>query len=174
MQHFQFERDICTGLGDRLGLILTLAALARVENASVAFKWCTDHSPVMSRIRPHIPLWNGYNFSLAELQNRFNLPPEITFTPPAAPLFGQAAKVQWQHVGVPAEQGLDSVYTTAWRTMRLSMHHMNGKRRAAFKGSRPQHARCLRPRSLSLLHSLCATPLGHASHCHFKQSCVGQ
>ena len=140
-QQFTFERDICTGLGDRLGLILTLAALARVENASVAFKWCTDPSPVLSRIRPHIPLWNGYNFSLSELQNRFNLPVEIVFAP-----LGQAAKVQWQNVGVPAEECLDSVYTIAWRTMRLSVRHTNGKRFiAAYKDigrslkAKPEH-----------------------------------
>ena len=122
-QQFYFNRDICTGLGDRLVVILTLAALARVENASVAFGWCTDPSPVMSRITPHIPKWQGYNFSLTELQNRFNLPAEIVFAP-----LGQAAKVQWQGLEVPAEQGLDSVYTIAWRTMRLSMRHTNGKR----------------------------------------------
>ena len=32
---FLFERDVCTGLGDRLGLVLTLAALARLEDAVV-------------------------------------------------------------------------------------------------------------------------------------------
>ena len=44
---FLFDRSICTGLGDRVGTMLSLAALARVENASIAFLWCKDPSVIV-------------------------------------------------------------------------------------------------------------------------------
>jgi len=39
---YLFDRPICTGLGDRVGTMLALAALARVENARIAYLWCED------------------------------------------------------------------------------------------------------------------------------------
>ncbi len=50
-QDFLFDRPICTGLGDRVGIMLSLAALARHHNASVRYLWCEDPSVIYPRIR---------------------------------------------------------------------------------------------------------------------------
>ena len=122
IREYALDRDICTGLGDRLGVLLTLAALAHLENVSVSMRWCLEPTAnVISRIKPHIPHWRGYDFSLQEFQQAFRLPSNVLLTDNTTkPVM---AKVQWENVGVPAEHGLDAVYTIAWRTMRLSMFH---------------------------------------------------
>ena len=116
---FLFERDICTGLGDRLGLVLTLAAFARLEDAVVVFPWCEDPGPVLPRLTAGIPTWRGYNFSLAEFRRRFELPKEVALVRNVTSEHWGLPRVRWENVGVQAEHGSDSVYTVAWRTMRL-------------------------------------------------------
>ena len=116
---YLYPRDVCTGLGDRLGLVLTLSALASLENATVYFPWCEDPAPVIPRIRPYVPTWHGFNLSKAELQRRFSIPNNVVLDRPPHAI----PTVQIEGVGLQAENGLDSVYTTAWRTMRLGRVH---------------------------------------------------
>lgn len=115
-----FDRPICTGLGDRLGTMLSLAALARLENATVAFLWCDDPAPAILRIRPHVPSWVGFNYSLPELQKRFKLPPEIRFVSDLSH-WRHLPPVQWNNdkTSLPAEMGQDAIPEIAWRTMRM-------------------------------------------------------
>lgn len=114
-----FDRAICTGMGDRVGTMLTLAALARSEGAKVVFWWCDDPSEIYSRIHPHIPRWHGYNYSLTEFKMRFNPPAEVLLVEMVTAKHKMLPRVQWNGVGLPAEDGSDSVYTVAWKTTRL-------------------------------------------------------
>lgn len=122
-QLYVFDRPICTGLGDRMGTMLSLAALARIENASVAFLWCTDPKLVMSRLRQHIPGWSGYNYSLTELRRRIRLPKELVLVDSLSlPKLKGLPRVQWgpDVMPVPAELGMDSIPNIASLTMRLN------------------------------------------------------
>ena len=59
-QDFLFDRAICTGLGDRVGTMLSLAALARHHSTTVAYLWCSDPSVVYPRVSQWIPRWTGW------------------------------------------------------------------------------------------------------------------
>ncbi len=63
-QDFLLDRPICTGLGDRVGVILTLAALARFNNATIGFQWCKDPSVIIPAHRRLMPLWHGFDYNL--------------------------------------------------------------------------------------------------------------
>lgn len=116
---YLYDRPICTGLGDRMGLIFTLAALARLENATVVFPWCEDPTPVLQRLTRHIPRWRGYDYPRGELLLRFRIPEEIQVVANVTGAYDTLPRVRFEGVGLPAEQGLDAFPTTAWRTMRL-------------------------------------------------------
>ena len=121
-RHFLFDRPICTGLGDRVGTMLSLAALARVENATIAYLWCKDPSVVYPRVSRWIPGWTGWEYNLTEFKARFHPPPEIVFVSDLSdPALQQLPKVVWGqgNMPFPAEQGSDSIPNIAWLTMRL-------------------------------------------------------
>ena len=75
-----YARSLCTGLGDRLGMLLALAAVARAYNLTrVTMGWCVD--PVGAfRNNPmhmhHIPGWTGYDYPLATLRERLHARPD--------------------------------------------------------------------------------------------------
>ena len=120
---YVFDRPICTGLGDRFGTMLSLAALARLENATVGFQWCEDVSPILSRMRPYMPSWVGFNYSLVELKDRFVLPAEIKFVSDLSH-WSHLPRVQWG-APLPAEMGSDALPRIAWRTMRMGAQPNN-------------------------------------------------
>ena len=124
---YLFDRGICTGLGDRVGTMLTLAALARIEGATVVFQWCNFHKGIFSQIRSHIPRWHGYNYSMVEFKSRFSLPAEIILVESITAQHRTLPLVQWTDVGVPAEDGSDSVYTIAWKTTRLGRAQLSAR-----------------------------------------------
>ncbi len=102
-QDFLFDRPICTGLGDRVGTMLTLAALARHHNATVGYLWCEDPSVIYPRIRSGIPRWSGYDYNLTEFKARFRPPPEIIFVSDLAdPGLQRLPKVVWGQGHTPS------------------------------------------------------------------------
>jgi len=111
-----FPRRICTGLGDRIGTWLTLASLARLQNATVFTVWCHDPSFMMPEIRVHIPEWHGYTYSIPDLHSSLGLPAEIVILHNDTGL--GLPNVTEGHAA-PAIAGFDAVYTIAWQTMRL-------------------------------------------------------
>jgi hypothetical protein len=125
-QYF-FDLEICTGMGDRVGTMLSLAALARLEGARVVFWWCDNPSKIFSRVHPHIPRWHGYNYSITEFKMRFVLPTEIILVDSVAESHTKLPRVQWEGVGIPAEHGSNCVYTIAWKTTRLSTNLISGQ-----------------------------------------------
>ena len=142
-KEYLFDRAICTGLGDRLGTLLTLAALARMEKARVVFPWCEDPSEILPRVRPQIPQWDGYDFPLHEFIERFHPPNELMLVSNLTAANRMLPRVRWEGVGVPAEDGSDAVYTIAWRTTQLSRPPVSAEEfRLAYRAvSRPIAAR---------------------------------
>ena len=124
-QDFLFDRPICTGLGDRVGTMLSLAALARHHNATVGYLWCEDPSSLFPFLRQFVPLWSGFEYNLTEFKARFHpLPPEIVFVSDLTdPSLQRLPKVVWgqPHMPIPAEQGSDSIPNIGWLTMRLPL-----------------------------------------------------
>ena len=127
MHHYVYDRAVCTGLGDRVGAIMTLATLARLNYVDVVFPWCEDPELVLPKhhrqiLRKYIPLWHGYRYNLTEFQNRF-LPKDFPITIVAPELTPEqkesSHKVKWTGLEVPAEAWLDHVYTTAWTSVQL-------------------------------------------------------
>lgn len=113
-----YDRVICSGLGDRLGAMLTVAALASVSNVKVEMEWCSsEKSRVHGNVHAFIPQWTGFNYSLSEFKSKFQIPFNIEivdhFTDKTRP------SVSFTGNELAAEEGLDQVYTTASRTTRL-------------------------------------------------------
>ena len=61
------HRTVCTGLGDRVGAMLALSAVARAFNVTVSMRWCMDPmsadalGPLHMR---YIPAWTGWHYQL--------------------------------------------------------------------------------------------------------------
>jgi hypothetical protein len=77
-----YNPPICTGIGDRLGTILALSALASLHNSSyvVHLEWCTQpERAVMSnpQFMRWIPGWTGYDFPIETLHATLTLPSNI-------------------------------------------------------------------------------------------------
>jgi hypothetical protein len=76
-----YDKPICTGLGDRIGLIISLSALASLNNNSTVYmEWCTDpERAVMTNpmFMHYVPRWTGFNYPLDELRQNFTLPSNV-------------------------------------------------------------------------------------------------
>lgn len=121
---YHYRRDICTGLGDRVGDLMGLAALARMEYTGVVFEWCTDPSKIYVRIREHIPNFHGYDYDLTEFRLRFLVPTEIILVENVTKKHKSLEPVEFVGLPLPSEHGLNALYTTAWRTTRLGLLHI--------------------------------------------------
>lgn len=119
---YVYDRAVCTGLGDRVGAMMTLATLARIHDVDIVFRWCGDPSEVLPRLQKHFPRWHGYDYNLTEFQERF-LPSSFSITIVTPELSKELKespnKIVWQGLSVPAESGLDQAYTTAWKTTQI-------------------------------------------------------
>ena len=118
-QAWQYHRAVCTGLGDRLGAMLTLAALAYSARTMVEMEWCSAPPlDVLERIRPTIPGWAGYSYPLDSFLRAFTTPSNVRLI--AAPGFApDGPKVSHHGNQQPAEEGRDQLYSLAWLTTRL-------------------------------------------------------
>ena len=114
---WRYNRTICSGLGDRLGALLTVAALAHVARVEVEMEWCDDPSAVYPQMRSVTAAWAGYNYPLDHFLQAFEIPPNIRLVP----RYSSAALPEISYAGneLPAEEARDQVYTLAHRTTRL-------------------------------------------------------
>ena len=119
---WRYNRTICTGLGDRLGAMLTVAALAHAAHAHVEMKWCVDPSVVYGDIRPYIPAWTGYHYPLAEFLTAFHIPPNIRLVERYSDQ--ELPEVAYTGNELVAQEARDQTYTLAHRTTRLGPHPM--------------------------------------------------
>jgi hypothetical protein len=119
---YVYDRAECTGLGDRVGILMTLATLANLHDVQIAFEWCQDPSQVFPRLHKHIPQWKGYDYDMPEFIGRF-WPHHDKLTIIADNFTSHqresSYKVVWKNLAVPAEAGLHHVYTTAWKATQI-------------------------------------------------------
>lgn len=118
---YVYDRAVCTGLGDRVGALMTLATLASIHDIQIVFRWCGDPSEIFPRMHKHMPGWHGFNYSFREFQHRF-WPGQLhvkLITPHLLSIHKQSPnKVIWEGLSdTPAEAGIDHVYTTAWKAV---------------------------------------------------------
>ena len=114
-----YDRTICSGLGDRLGALLTVATLAHIASVDVEMEWCGGElSRVYGNVRTHIPEWYGFNYSRVEFLDAFGVPTNVRLVDQ----FEDRSLPAISFVGneLPAEEGRDQVYTLASRTTHLS------------------------------------------------------
>jgi hypothetical protein len=124
MEQYVYERAVCTGLGDRVGALMTLATLARLHSVSIVFRWCGDPSEIFPSQHQHMPRWHGFDYNLSEFRQRFwpsALDEYIAFATPELSSEHKASKnkIIWNGLAVPAEAGLDQAYTTAWNAVQV-------------------------------------------------------
>ena len=112
-----YNRTICTGLGDRVGVMLTVATLGYISNVDVEVQWCTDPSLEHDNILPSIPQWKGYDYPLTEFHRMFQIPDHVKIVETYSQ--GGALSVSYTGNKAPAHEALDQVYTTASKTTRL-------------------------------------------------------
>ena len=74
----------------------------------------------MQRVRLFIPHFHGCDFPVQEFVSRFNLPKELRFITNISASHKLLPRLRWEGIGIPAEEGSDSVFTIAWTTTRLS------------------------------------------------------
>lgn len=123
MNTWHFQTPICTGLGDRLGIVLALSALASLhgDNTTVWMEWCSDPQKVVltnAVFFHYIPRWTGWDYPLDRLQTYIKMPANVKFyssdeRPPSAP------PVMIGHE-LPSENGITQASTLYWRTLRLT------------------------------------------------------
>jgi len=114
-----YNQYICTGLGDRIGTILTLSTLAHIQNTTVFFEWCLDASKAGVQNPLHykfIPGWVGWQYSLHTFQQKFKFPPNVVLLHKISRDIQALPKVQTQYE-IPAIQGMQFLYTMAYKTM---------------------------------------------------------
>jgi hypothetical protein len=120
-----YDNPICTGLGDRLGLILSLSALARLHNGVVYMEWCTEPerallgNPMFLR---YIPQWTGYNYPLEILRTYISLPENVRFytSDQPYPHFSDEQLVQWGLPDqLPPHSGIPQTNTLYGKALRL-------------------------------------------------------
>lgn len=120
-----YNNPICTGLGDRLGMLLSLSALARLDSTVVYMEWCTDPTrAVISNplFMQYIPQWSGYDFPLETLETHFYLPHNVHLytswsAPPSLP---HERLVQWGMPDqLPAFSAIPLTSTMYGRALRL-------------------------------------------------------
>jgi len=68
-EDYVYHRSICTGLGDRLGAVAMLGAVARAYGVNTTFCWCDDPMVVVKQNPLHlqyIPRWVGWRYPLSD------------------------------------------------------------------------------------------------------------
>jgi hypothetical protein len=118
-----YDSSICTGFGDRLGIIIALSALARLhDNSTVYMEWCTDTQRVSLGNPLHmkfIPKWTGWNYPMETVRAHITLPGNVRFF-----LTDQQPALQFKLVsdgsGAPVYHGIPQTSTLYWKSLRMS------------------------------------------------------
>ena len=117
-----YDAHICTGLGDRLGFIVSLSALARLNNGIVFIYWCEDaqlailENPLLLK---YIPKWTGWDYPLETVMSHLSFPSNVQFL-----LEGGSPKVPYRLVTLnheaPAIQGVPWTRTLFYKALKLA------------------------------------------------------
>ena len=119
-----FDLPICTGLGDRLGHIISLSALAHLgsNNSTVLMEWCTDAQRAAGTNPLHkayIPGWTGWEYPLDTLRAHITLPSNVELFPEGTFPNQPYGLVTFGHTA-PAIQGISMTSTLYWKALRLA------------------------------------------------------
>ena len=126
-QEYVYHKSICTGLGDRLGIVAMLGAVARAYNVNITFCWCDDPMLVVKQNPLHlqyIPRWIGWQYPLSD-QHFFEIPTGVNLVPGVEYCQKKAgssyevtdeADMQW----TPPMEGLPSLPTLGHRMWSVS------------------------------------------------------
>ena len=117
---WRYNRTICSGLGDRLGALLTVAALAHVARVEVEMEWCNDPSVTYQQVRPYMPGFYGWDYPLDEFLQTFDIPPNIRLVKRYSQEF--LPEVSYTGNELPAVEAHDQLYTLASRTTKIGYH----------------------------------------------------
>ena len=120
LELWRYNRTICTGLGDRLGALLTVAALAHVANVDVEMEWCGDPQSIYPHQRAYMPQWYGFHYPLDAFLQTFEIPTNIKLVP----RYSKATLAEVAYTGneLVSEEAQDQVYTLACRTTQIGRH----------------------------------------------------
>jgi hypothetical protein len=112
----------CTGLGDRLGIIVSLSALARLHDSSVFIEWCVDPERACLANPLHrkfIPEWTGYVYPLQTVFEHIAFPGNVEFF-----LDGRPPPIPWKMVTFKdqalAMEGIPSTSTLYWKALKFT------------------------------------------------------
>lgn len=153
-EEWSYRRSICTGLGDRLGVILSLAAVARAYNngSMITFRWCQTDGAVQAALdnplhMRYIPGWTGYSYPLWELHAHFELPPGVRIVGEWSEADPQPLLSDLGSASIPPLQGLPFL-----PSLGHAIFAAEGKPRltaSAFRQAYEESARMLRPLSVA-------------------------
>jgi hypothetical protein len=112
----------CTGLGDRLGIIVSLSALARLHDSSVFIEWCVDPERACLANPLHrkfIPEWTGWEYPLQTVFEHIAFPGNVEFF-----LDGRPPPIPWKMVTFKdqalAVEGISSTSTLYWKALKFT------------------------------------------------------
>jgi hypothetical protein len=117
-----YDISICTGLGDRLGCIISLSALARLNNATVFMEWCEDAQRAVLANPLHlkfIPQWTGYKYNLNSVLEHITLPDNVQFFPGGRPPAVPYKLVTLNHQA-PAIEGIPWTRTLYYKALKFA------------------------------------------------------
>ena len=118
-----YDTPICTGLGDRLGMILALSALSSLHSSTsvVYMEWCTDPQRVTlndPQFKRWIPHWTGWDYPIETLRQAFSLPANVRlFVTGRRP--AKFDGLVMSSGPVPALQGMPQTSTLYCNTLRM-------------------------------------------------------
>lgn len=117
-----YTGTISTGLGDRVGTILALSALARLYDAHVHMEWCMD--PMRATIAnplhlQYIPKWTGWTYDLNRTRDLLRFPSNVLFSHPPPGHDCSVVGIFGGHSGMPQTS------TLYWKFLRMGASHQH-------------------------------------------------
>ena len=117
------DTPICTGFGDRLGYIVSLSALARLNgNSTVLMEWCEDGQRASLSNPLHlvyIPKWTGWKYPLHTVLEHITFPRNVDFFPDGRPPAIPYKLVTSNHQA-PAIEGIPATSTLYWKALKFA------------------------------------------------------
>ena len=122
-REWRYDRHVCSGLGDRLGLTFAMAGLGKLANAQIYVRWC---DPTESRV-----------YDLNVFATRFELPPSVILVS-SSEFDNRTAgmlSISFENTEIPAAEAYDCVYTLAPKTFHVPWPVQQSEYTAAYKAA---------------------------------------
>lgn len=110
-----YKSEVCQSAGNRLGELINLATLAKIDNVNIHYQWCNEEDKGAQRF-----YHDDKNMSMDEFLKRFSMPQELhirqTFT---RQHHDHQYRVKYEGLEIPSALGFNYMYTTAHRTTKV-------------------------------------------------------